>query len=252
MGFADLLRLIDKRSTAFRTAVASAADLDVPVPTCPDWTMRDLAQHLGNGQRRWAGIVTAGPADGPPAAADDVAPPPRDGEALRAWLAGSTEQLLTALRAAGPDRGCWTWWGVSQSPCTSGAVARHQVQEAAVHTYDAQLSLGAAQPLPAEVGLDGVGEFLDTCCAGPYAWPYEPCAVDYVASEGGAWRLTLTADGVRSTRLTSAGAPKADASLTGTAGELVLALYGRIPVTALTIDGDGRLFDQLLTWNPDD
>lgn len=45
--------------------------------------------------------------------------------------------MLDAMRAAGPDRGCWTWWGNSQAPETSGAVARHQIQEIAVHTYDA-------------------------------------------------------------------------------------------------------------------
>ena len=44
--FADLLQLIDHRSTAFRVAVASAPSLDVQVPTCPEWTLLDLAQHV--------------------------------------------------------------------------------------------------------------------------------------------------------------------------------------------------------------
>ncbi|WP_416072113.1 hypothetical protein [Streptomyces sp. ME18-1-4] len=43
----------------------------------------------------------------------------------------------------------------------------------------------------------------------------------------------------------------ADASLRGTAGELVLALYGRISVDSLKVDGDHRLFDLLLVWDPD-
>jgi hypothetical protein len=60
-------------------------------------------------------------------------------------LAASTQQLLDTLREAGSDRGCWTWWGTSQSPQNCGAVARHQLQEIAVHTYDAQLALGAPQ-----------------------------------------------------------------------------------------------------------
>jgi hypothetical protein len=42
--FPDLLRLIDERSTAFRAAVASTPSLEVPVPTCPEWTLFDLAQ----------------------------------------------------------------------------------------------------------------------------------------------------------------------------------------------------------------
>jgi hypothetical protein len=47
-------RLIDERSTAFRAAIASAPSLDVQVPTCPEWTLSDLVQHLGNGRRRRA------------------------------------------------------------------------------------------------------------------------------------------------------------------------------------------------------
>ncbi|MEU1009484.1 maleylpyruvate isomerase N-terminal domain-containing protein [Streptomyces sp. NPDC005890] len=163
--FPDFLRLIDERSTAFRAAVASASGLDVQVPTCPGWTLFDLVQHLGGGQRYWAGIVAAGPADTrPPKPSPEV---PREREALLAWLAESTEHLLSTLREVGPERGCWTWWGSSESPQTAGGVARHQVQEAAVHTYDAQLTLGSAQPLPDEVALDGVE-------ATTSAWPQSP------------------------------------------------------------------------------
>jgi Mycothiol maleylpyruvate isomerase N-terminal domain len=49
--FPDLLQLTDERSTAFPAAVASAPSLDVQVPTCPEWTLFDLVQHLGEGRR---------------------------------------------------------------------------------------------------------------------------------------------------------------------------------------------------------
>jgi hypothetical protein len=42
----------------------------------------------------------------------------------------------------------------------------------------------------------------------------------------------------------------ATAAVWGTAAELVLVLYGRIPVDSLKLDGDRRLFDQLLAWGP--
>ncbi|MGA8113150.1 MAG: maleylpyruvate isomerase N-terminal domain-containing protein [Actinocatenispora sp.] len=57
--------MIVDRSTAFRTAVASAPSLGMQVPTCPEWTLFDLIQHLGGGDRFWVAIVGAGPADGP-------------------------------------------------------------------------------------------------------------------------------------------------------------------------------------------
>jgi uncharacterized protein (TIGR03083 family) len=253
--FPVLLRLIDERSEAFRTALLSAPALDLKVPGCPEWTLLDLAQHLGAVHRRWAAVVTAGPADAPPAEllSEDVAGAPREREALLAWSAESTQLLLDALRAAGPDRGCWTWWGESDSPQTSAAVARHQVQEAAVHAYDAQLTAGSPEPLPDEVAVDGVEEFLVTCAGSTGAWPHEPTAADFHATEGRSWRLSLSADGGRTTRLSSPtavgeGPEPAAASARGTASDLVLALYERITIDSLQLDGDRRLFDQLSAW----
>ena len=246
----DLLSLLEERSAAFRAGLAAAPDLEAQVPTCPEWSLRDLAQHLGASHRRWAATVAAGPADAPPDQAAWASEAPADRDALVAWSADGTAQLLSALRAAGPDRGCWTWWDGSQSPSTSGAVARHQVQHVTVHAYDVQATVGAAAPLPQEAALDGVEEFLHTCCATPSPWPHPPCTVDYAAAEGAVWRQWLSADGARSERL-SADAPPADAVLHGSASDLVLALYGRVPVRSLQVEGDARLFDLLAAWEPE-
>ncbi|GAA3338703.1 maleylpyruvate isomerase family mycothiol-dependent enzyme [Amorphoplanes nipponensis] len=250
--FPDLLRLIDERSTAFRAAVAAAPGLDVPVPTCPGWTLFDLAQHIGQGRRKWAAIVAAGPADAPPDRSTWDDPAPRERAALLAWLAESVEQQLGALREAGPERGCWSWWGSSQSPRTAVAVARHQVQEVAVHTYDAQLAIGAAQPLPVEVALDGVEEFQVTCCATTAPWPHEPAVVDYHATEGGSWRLRLSGAGARVAPLAPGEDPDAaDVSARGAASDLVLFFYGRTGLESLKGEGDLRIFDRLIAWEPE-
>ncbi len=264
LAFPDLLRLIDERSSAFRAAVAAAPSLDVQVPTCPEWTLFDLVQHLGVGRRKWAAIVAAGPADAPPDKSvwEDGPAAPREREALLAWLAASTQELLDALREGGPDRACWTRWGDSQTPQTCGGVARHQVQEIAVHTYDAQVTVGAPQSLPEDVALDGVEEFQFTCVATTVAWPHEPAVVDYHATEGRSWRLWLSGDGARIARLAAPGTVPAtaagedpevaDVSASGTASELVLWFYGRIPTDSLKLDGDLRILDQLIAWDPDE
>ncbi|MFF9623838.1 maleylpyruvate isomerase family mycothiol-dependent enzyme [Streptomyces griseosporeus] len=259
--FPDLLRLIDERSTAFRAAIAAAPSLDAPVPTCPGWTLFDLVKHLGGGDRFWAAIVGAGPADAPPAeatAARAAVEVPREREALLACLTASTQLLLSALREAGPDAGCWAWWSPLQTPRTSGGVARHRVQETAVHTYDAQLAQGAPQALPVETALDGVEEFLFTCVATPSAWPHKPTTFDFHAAEGRSWRLTVDGDGARSARIpapTAATGEEADAagvSVRGTAGELVLYLYDRIPSDSLHVEGDAGLLDLLRAWEPEE
>jgi uncharacterized protein (TIGR03083 family) len=264
LAFPVLLRLIDERSAAFRAAVASAPGLDVQVPTCPEWTLLDLVRHLGEVHRFWAAVVSAGPAADPPAESgpEGAEAAPREREALLAWSAASTGQLLDALREAGPDRGCWTWWAASQSPQVSGAVARHQLQEATVHTYDVQVTLGAPQPLPDEAALDGVEEFLLTCGTTTAAWPHEPAVIDFHVAEGRSWRTWLSADGARAARLPAPGTMSAasaaegpdaaGASAKGTASELVLAFYRRVPVDSLELGGDRHLFDLLMDWDPEE
>lgn len=77
------------------------------MPSCPEWTLFDLVQHLGTGQRWWAAIVAAGSAEAP--SAKDAAEAPRELEALLlAWYAESHELLPSALREAGQERECWT------------------------------------------------------------------------------------------------------------------------------------------------
>ncbi|MEW2590621.1 maleylpyruvate isomerase N-terminal domain-containing protein [Micromonospora aurantiaca] len=258
--FADHLRLIDDRSTAFHAAVAAAPSLDAPVPSCPEWTLFDLVQHLGMGRRRSAAIVAAGPADGPPDKSvwDDGTGAPRERQALLAWWRESVERLTSALREAGPDRRCWTWWGDSQSPETSGAWARRQVAEIAVHTHDAQLAVGSPEPLPDEVALDAFDDCQFTLCSTDVAWPHEPAVVEYHATEGRSWRLRLSGDGAQASRLGEPAAGEdpdrdtADVSARGTASDLVLFFYGRMTPDSpkLELDGDRRIFDQLIAWDP--
>jgi uncharacterized protein (TIGR03083 family) len=253
--FLDHLRLIDERSTAFRAAVAAAPSLDVQVPTCPEWTLFDLVQHIGVGRRSWAATIAAGPTASARIASESIPPPEREDQS--AWLAESTQELLDALREAGPDRGNWMWWGDSQSPPTCGAVARHQLQEIAMHTYDAQVTVGDLQPLPEEVALDGVEDFLFTCCTTTVAWPHEPAVIDYHAAEGRSWRQYVSADGSRVTRLPEVDGvdgvdqaqDAADTSVRGTASDLVLSFYGRIPLDSLKLDGDRQVYDLLNAWD---
>lgn len=247
--YSALLQLIDERSAAFRSAVAAASSLDVPVPSCPEWTLFDMVQHLGTGQRWWAAIVAAGPAVAPPT--KDAAQAPRELEALLAWYADSNELLLSALREAGPERACWTWWSAGVSPATAWGVARRRVHEVLVHAYDAQLAAGAVQPMSADVAIDGVAEFLDTCNSTPAAWPHEPATLHYHAAEGRSWLLVLDDTGAWPTPLTGNAAP-ASASVAGTAEQLLLFVWGRLTMADLKIEGDQQVFEQLIAWEPEE
>ena len=86
--------------------------------------------------------------------------------------------------------------------------------------------------------------------------------VDYHATEGRSWRLSLSSHGTKTTRLPTLGTMPAaaadeeptlaDAAIRATASQLVLALYGRISVGSLKPDGDRGLFDLLRDWDPDE
>jgi uncharacterized protein (TIGR03083 family) len=246
LGFSDLLRLIDDRSAAFRAAIAAAPSLDAKVPTCPEWTLADLAWHIGERRQIWAATVAAGPAEA--RATPEIEPVPQDRAALLTWLEKSTQALLDALTEAGPDRECWVGWTDSQSGRTTGAVARRQVPEIAVHTYDAQLAIGEPRPLPEEVALDGVEEFLFTCNATTFPWPHEPAVLGYTATEGRSWALRLSEKGARAEQLS--GPSEADLVAVGTASNIVLTMYGRVDLDVLKFDGDVEVLNRLVAWEP--
>jgi uncharacterized protein (TIGR03083 family) len=241
--FPELLNLIDDRSSAFGEAVAAASDLSARVPGCPEWTLRDLAQHLGRVQRFWSVVVRAGESDEPPSR-DVIVDPEPSGELLE-WFAESTRMLLAALGEVGPDAPSWTWWSTSDALQTSGAVARHQVEEAAVHAYDAQETIGKPEPIPAAIAVDGVAEFLLVAFGSEGPWPHRPARVAFAAVEGPSWVLDLTADGAK---LDPAAGGEPVATVRGPASDILLALYGRIPLDRLRLDGDATVVEQLASW----
>jgi len=237
--FPELLDLIAERSAALRQAVATG-DTETRVPGCPDWSLRQLVVHLGAVQRWWAVVVAAGPVDSPPEFADRE--PTGD---LIEWSAESTRLLIDALRVAGTDRDCWTWWGASEAPMTSGAVARHQVQEAAVHAWDAQETVGKPESIPAAVAVDTIDELIVVTLGSIGAWPHRPARIALSAVEGPTWLVDLTPSGAKADPVAS-GEPLA--TLRGSASDLVLAVYKRIPLDRVEVEGDREAVEEFLAW----
>ena len=69
--FADHLAALAAEADRFTRLVAGAPDLGAPVPTCPEWTLRELVAHQGEVHRwatdtvtgAWAGLSPADRAD---------------------------------------------------------------------------------------------------------------------------------------------------------------------------------------------
>jgi len=246
LSFPDMVALIEDRSAALREAAAQAG-LAAQVPGCPDWSVADLVTHLGQVQLFWAAAIDAGPAEDPPT--EDVIGDREPHGDLLEWSGEATARLTSALTDAGPNRNCWTWWEeFDMAPNTSSAIARHQVQEAAVHAFDAQQAAGHGLPLPDPVAADGVNEFITVELPTDGPWPYEPATVILETGPGGTWLLDLGPVGVRLLEGDVHGDVKPTAIVTADPGDMVLAFYRRDTVGDLHIDGDAELVPQLLSW----
>jgi uncharacterized protein (TIGR03083 family) len=228
-GFDDAVDAIAAESRRLSGVVASA-DLDARVPTTPKWSLRDLAHHVGTVQWYWSENVRASNAD--ERSGGSLTPLPPDSDLL-AWLGWCTYSLLSALRAAGPDSPSWAWWD-PPTPRTAGAVARHQAQEAAVHRWDAEGSVGSSAPLPSELAADGVPEFIEVM-VGPDVVALRGAVNLHAVDTGETWRVGPDE--------TSGGT----AELNATASDLVLMLYRRLPVPDADVDGDPMLVASLLS-----
>ncbi|MFH8437053.1 maleylpyruvate isomerase N-terminal domain-containing protein [Streptomyces sp. NPDC018007] len=139
-------------------AVLTGADLTATVPTCPDWTLRELAVHVG-GAHRWVGeIVRTRAAEDVPEEKVPGAAGPEDDDpaALDAWLAEGAAATVAALREAGPDAEVWAWAWERRTAFW----ARRMTHETAVHRADAALAARAPYTVAPEVAADTIEEWL--------------------------------------------------------------------------------------------
>jgi uncharacterized protein (TIGR03083 family) len=217
MDSTSLLSRIRHELDSFRACLDG--DLSAPVEHCGDWTLRDLAEHLGTGNLWAAAAVTEGRGDHRP-------PVPRDPDGPAEWFEGTCATLLDALEAD-PSAPAWTF----HPPHTVGFWRRRRCLEALVHRWDAENALGTARPLDAELSCEGIAEVFDTMAPRLLALGRATPPVQAV-------RLTSTDTGASWTY--GPGAPVA--SVAATAEELLLMLWGRLPADDERIvwEGDRR------------
>jgi uncharacterized protein (TIGR03083 family) len=221
----DHLPVLQRTNARFAEAAAEAVlahGWRSRVPGCPGWTLADLVWHLAGVQHFWTWVVRTRAPD-PGAYVEPVRRP--DDELLGYGLAQSAE-LETVLAGAAPAERVWTW-----APRQDVAfVLRRQAMEAVVHTVDVEQVLGDVRPVPTAVGLDGLDEWLEVMVPGvfPDGPPETAHPVVFHAVDADAERTLFP--GSR---------PFPIAALTGTAGDLLLAAWRRVPLEVLTVDGDG-------------
>lgn len=199
------------------------------VPACPDWTLADLVWHLTEVQDFWAWVVRTRAAD-PGAYPHPTRPDDAD---LPAALLERTRDLTAVLAGADPATHVWTWAARKDV----AFVLRRQAQEAAVHRVDAEQVAGQVTPIDPALAWDGLDEWLELMvpAATRGGLPGGAAPVVFHATDADAER-TLFAE-VDDLPL---------ATLTGSAGDLLLVAWHRLPLDAVTVDGDAARATGLL------
>ncbi|MFI9386207.1 maleylpyruvate isomerase family mycothiol-dependent enzyme [Kutzneria sp. NPDC052558] len=215
-------------------AAAEQAGPSAPVPTCPDWAVRDLLVHTG-AVHRWATACVAD-ARTEPADLGEVAKAAGAlaDEALVDWFRAGLTELAHVLTAAPDDLECWTF--MRTAPTGSQFWARRQAHETTIHSVDAEAAAGLASPIASTLAADGVDELL--CGFLPRNRRLrveEPASVLVSATDtGDHWLFHYGPEQPTAARVS---APvDADATIAGTAAELYLALWNRRPLHGLTSD----------------
>lgn len=226
-------------------AAIAGAEPGLRVPTCPEWTLRDLTCHVGLAYLKSAAIIASRPTEYVPFEAVTVDDPPEFG-ALGGWLVDGAKRLVDVVTEVGPETPTSTWTPDRRA----GFWTRRLTHETVVHRADAALATGTPYDVDAELAADGISEGLGLVAV--FSKLQHP-ALDRTPLRGTGqtlrfhstepdldWLARRTPSAVE----VSHEHAEADVVVEGRAADLLLALTGRIAADdpRLTISGDAGLF----------
>lgn len=224
---ATYVQWLQEENAAFLAAVRLG--LDAAVPSCPGWTVRDLALHHGSFQAWITALITQ-------RAQTPTAPQPVDpGDAdVPAWYEAIGDRLVAVLSATAPDEPVWDVTGQHRA----GAWARRQAAETAVHRWDAQHAHGGARPVAhAADYLDEIVSLLIGHLVAAFGAPAPVGTLRLVSRDDRRhWSVGWVAGLVRQHDSSTV-----DVHLDGTSSDLLLALWRR-PSDAL-VEGDRSVLE---------
>lgn len=240
------------QSTLFAEALVGA-DLRQRVPTCPEWTLYQLTEHLGHVHRGVTAIVTRAAATPPDHSELSVAAVPEDFDELGTWLRDGAAALVGAIQAADPQMPVWSW----ADDHSVGFWARRMAHETAVHRADAELALGREFAVEADLAADAISEWL-ALLSSAKAVDVRPAlaelrgegqilhlhSTDPGLGEAGEWIVRRTPSGP----VWEHGHAKGDVAVRGPVVDLLLVLMRRVPPAEapITVLGDASVLDHWL------
>ncbi len=241
------IRAVEQEAQLLADA-ARLSGLDVIVPTCPGWDVRDLVRHLAE-IHLWAAAQVCNRAA--KMWVDDLSELsgywpglavfwPDDDE-LVDWYLTTNANLVRELRNAPADLECRTFL---PAPSPLAMWARRQAHETAVHRYEVERTNHATTRFDPTFAADGIDELLVAFAPRGSTFPIDRPATMAVRTDDtdDRWHVTMTPHGIT----TSRGRGPADVTLTGHASDLYLTVWNRGDDTSIEVTGDRDVLD---TWH---
>ncbi|MGI9625020.1 MAG: maleylpyruvate isomerase family mycothiol-dependent enzyme [Acidimicrobiales bacterium] len=245
MEVSDYIKYVASEGDLF-AAAAEKGDLNVDVPPCEGWDMRELVRHLGL-IHLWAAANIEYPSDDW-LDVDDLkvlaeywpelaSSWPEDFE-LVSWYRRTNENLVRVLDATPSDHQCFTFL---PAPTPLTMWSRRQASEIAVHRFDAEVSRGITSQYEPEFAADMLDELL--AGFGPLSRvtlvPSEQLLLVHAHDVDESWYLTFDPNGMK----TSREGGDADVTVAGTASDLYLRFWNRTDDSKVSVTGDTGLLD---------
>jgi uncharacterized protein (TIGR03083 family) len=238
-------------STETLAGLVHGSDLTRQVPTCPDWTLRQLATHVGRAHRWAAEIVSTRSAEFIPFRQVPDGRIPDDPALHAPWLRAGAARLIEVVTEAGSDP-VWTFDG----PRPASYWARRMAHETAMHRADAQITAGREPQFDPVIAADGIDEWLGSMSGIEAPDPRVDALPDgavlhvHVTDEGvdGEWLVRRDGDSVT----VQPGHAKGDVVVRGPAGRVLLVLLRRVPADDPQVEvlGDAALLTGWLAGTP--
>lgn len=227
---ADHLDAVEAQGHSF--ALSAQGAFRRPVASCEPWTVADLVWHLGEVHYFWNEIVRTGAAS--PTSVPRITRP--DDNELMEWYVGNLRALMSTLRGADPSASCWSWAGMVDIAW----VIRRMAHETAVHAWDAASAGGGMSHIEPALASDGIDEFLEWFLPNhrETALPIGGSVHIHCTDTHGEWLIMPDdAMGLHMTREHA----KGSCALRGTASDVFLMLWRRLPITRAELIGDSSV-----------
>lgn len=228
---------------------ACTGNLGVQVPTCPGWTIEDLAKHVWGVINFWPHVVlhnVQDPNDIPP-----LRPEPSKSDLLSA-IRRDADQAIGLLRHTNWSAPIWNW----SKNKTVSFVHRRLANEVSIHRWDAENAVGTPHEIPADLAQDGVDEFIDIFIGSGWMTykKGKPFAGELIKihqiQPNRDWTIKLDKRKVA----VVGDAAEPDLTVRGRPSDLVLMFWRRGGTERIELEGDAKLLDRFLSYEepPDD